>query len=85
MIYRIVAVRDRAADTYAQPVFVTTVGGAIRAFEDEINRENENNALFRHPDDFDLYEIGAYDDQSAEIVSSKPKQIAIGKEMKRQK
>lgn len=77
----IVAVRDRAADVFAQPNFVHSVGGAIRSFSDEINRVAHDNVLNKHPEDFDLYQLGVYDDNSGLFVSDKPKQIAVGKDL----
>ncbi|WNK14332.1 MAG: nonstructural protein [Microvirus sp.] len=79
-IYRVIAVRDRAADVFGQPVIVANLGSAIRSFGDEVN--NEKSAFFGHPDDYDLWEIGSYDDESGTLVSRDKKQIAIGKEMK---
>lgn len=82
MILKIVAVRDRAADVFGQPNFVASIGAAIRAFGDEVNRSGDpNNAFNKHPEDFDLYEIGEYDDSTAELIPIKPRQLAIGKDL----
>jgi hypothetical protein len=82
MIYTVVSIRDRAADTYSQPMCVASVGGAVRSFGDEVNRKAENNQLNSHPEDFDMYELGKWDDQSAEFICGTPRQIAIGKDLK---
>lgn len=82
MKYRIVAIRDRAADAFGMPNFVVSVGAAIRSFGDEINRAADNNPLFGHSDDFDLYELGEFDDQAAEFNVHVPRQIAVGKDLK---
>lgn len=78
----ILAVRDRAADTFLKPMFVEARGLGIRAFEDEVNRQDQDNPLYRHPEDFDLYELGEYDDSSGKFVSlaDGPRQIAVGKD-----
>lgn len=77
------AVRDRAADAYARPMFVPSVGIAIRSFSDEVNRKAEDNQMYNHADDFDLYELGEYDDETAKfIILDTPKQLAIGKQVK---
>jgi len=84
MILKIVAMRDRAADVFAAPNFVASIGGAIRSFADEVNRKAEGNVLNAHPEDFDLFELGEYDDQSASfMLLDNPRQIAIGKDLKR--
>lgn len=81
MILKIVAIRDRAADVFGQPNFVTSIGGAIRSFSDEINNKREGNTLNQHPEDFDLFELGDYDDASASFdLLPQPRQIAIGKD-----
>ena len=77
------SMKDRAADAYARPMFVPSVGVAIRSFSDEINREDKDNQLFAHPDDFDLYELGTFDDSNGRFeLYDEPKQIAIGKQVK---
>lgn len=81
MILQIVCVRDRAADVFGQPNFTTSLGGSIRSFGDEVNRVDANNMLNRHPEDFELYHLGTYDDSSATFeLLPKPRQIAIGKD-----
>lgn len=76
----IVAVRDRALDAYLRPFFVNALGGAIRGFQDEINRADGE--MFKHPDDYDLYHLGDWDDETGQFTSQQPKQIAIGKNLK---
>lgn len=78
----IVSVRDRAADTYGQPFYVTGLGQAIRSFTDEVNRAEKGNALFEHPEDFDLYEIGNFDDSSGVIERTEVRMICVGKDVK---
>lgn len=80
----ITAVRDRAADSFGQPIFTASIGQAIRAFSDEINRQAppQENALFAHPEDFDLYELGSFDDGDGSFeLLDKPRQVAIGKDV----
>ena len=82
MIYIVVAIRDRAADIYGQPVFVNSLGSAIRSFGDEIN--NPESAISKHPEDFDLYELGSFNDEDAAFIcGERPRQIAIGKDVVR--
>lgn len=76
----ILCVRDRSADCFGQPSFHTSIGAAVRAFKDEINRPAENNVMYKHPEDFDLYEVGIYDDSGATFDCHAPSQVAIGKD-----
>lgn len=81
MRYKVLAIRDRAADVFGQPIFVPSLGGAIRSFSDEVNRKAEGNALNQHPEDFDLYLLGEFDDATGEFLQQKPAQCAIGKDL----
>jgi hypothetical protein len=63
MKYAVCAVKDRAVNAYNRPIYVPTVGVAIRSFTDEVNRQDSE--LQNHPEDYDLYEIGQWDDETA--------------------
>lgn len=82
MKLKIYAVKDRQTDQYATPMFLIQNGQAIRSFTDEVNRKDENNPLYRHPDDFDLYELGDYDTNTAQFNTHTPEQLALGKNVK---
>lgn len=83
MIQIICAVKDRAADAFGRPLFVPSVGIAIRSFSDEVNRSDSENQMFNHSDDFDLYEIGTFDDNTGIIdCHSQPKLLSLGKSVK---
>ena len=76
-------VKDRAADAYGRPMFVPSVGVAIRSFSDEVNRQDADNQLFNHPDDFDLYELGEFDDNTGLFaLHEQPKLLSLGKQVK---
>lgn len=81
MRYKVLAIRDRAIDSYGQPFYSSSVGGAVRSFSDEINRSAENNQLNKHPEDFDLFLLGEFDDQTGEFDSTRPAQVAVGKDL----
>ncbi|MFM1820807.1 MAG: hypothetical protein RLZZ402_1166 [Bacteroidota bacterium] len=79
----ICSVKDRAADAFGRPMFVPSTGVAIRSFTDEVNRSDKDNQLFNHPDDFDLYNLGVFDDSTAVFeLLLPPEQLAIGKQVK---
>lgn len=81
MRYKVLTVRDRAIDAYGQPFFSTSVGGAVRSFADEINRAADGNQLHKHPEDYDLFLLGEFDDESGEFESHRPQQVAVGKDL----
>lgn len=77
------AVKDRASDAYARPLFVRSQGEAMRSFQDEVNRQAEDNQLYNHSDDFDLYELGDFDDNSGKFtLHDQPKVLCLGKQVK---
>jgi len=83
MILNICTVKDRAADAFGRPMFVPSTGVAIRSFSDEINRNNAENQLYNHPDDFDLYELGQFDDNTGCFtLHEQPKLLSLGKQVK---
>lgn len=82
MILQIVVVRDRAIDAYGQPNFVVSLGGATRAFADEVNRKEANNMMAKHPDDFEFYHLGSYDDASASFdLLERPRLLSVAKDL----
>lgn len=68
MILTVCAVRDTVADVYHRPYFMQSAGVAVRSFTDEVMREGEDNQLYKHPQDFVLYELGTYDDADAKFT-----------------
>lgn len=77
MIQHVVAVKDRALDAFMRPFCTPTLGAAIRSFQDEVNRKDSE--LNKHPEDYDLWHIADWDDNSGDFKTIKPQQIAIGK------
>lgn len=82
MIHFVVSVRDRAAEVFNRPFFVPHRGVAVRDFTDEVNRDDSQNALNRHPDDFDLYLLGQFDDNSGVYTAEeRPLVLVRGKDV----
>jgi len=83
MIYVLVTVKDRGIEAYQPLMAVRAEGQAIRGFMDAI--ANPNNAdIHKHPDDFDLYSLGTFNDETGEIIPHSPKKIADGKQLSQQ-
>lgn len=79
MIFKVMAIRDKAIEAFGQPVFVASVGQAVRSFGDEIKRADANNGMNKHPEDYDLFLLGTYDDQTGTLESVDPEVVAVGK------
>ena len=81
MILTIYSIYDSAAKAYAQPFFMHNDGLAIRAFQDMVNSQDENN-IAKHPDQFTLFKLGTFDDQSGNFTSIDPDSKGNGVEYK---
>jgi len=79
----VVSVFDRASEAFGRPVFVPAKAAAIRSFTDEVNRDDPANDLRRHPDDFDLYILGEFDDSKGIFLTddSYPAVLVRGKDV----
>lgn len=83
MIQVIVSVKDTAAQAFGRPIFVPTAAVAIRSFRDEVNRKDSTEDMARHPDDFELYQVGTFDDSIGLVeVEAQPRLIARAKDLK---
>lgn len=63
MHIRVYSVYDKAAGAYLNPFCVHTDGLAIRYFEELVN--DPEHVFGRHPDQFTLFFIGVYDQDTA--------------------
>lgn len=77
----VVSIRDRATDSFSNPIVVPHVQVSIRSFSDEIKRPDSE--LSRHPEDYDLYHLADFNPDNGEFVplASGPTMIAIGKSL----
>jgi hypothetical protein len=82
MLLHIVSVKDTAAQAFGRPLFVPAVAVALRSFRDEVNRKDSADDLSRHPDDFELYEVGVFDDATGIIDVFEPRIVARAKDLK---
>lgn len=60
---KIFAVRDTAVESFMQPMFLQSEGAVRRSFADEVNRSAPDNVMFHHPEHFQLYYLGEYDNE----------------------
>ena len=82
MIQVIISVKDTAAQAFGRPVFVPTTAVGVRSFRDEVNRKDSSDDMARHPDDFELYELGTFDDSTGIIEIVSPRLVARAKDLK---
>lgn len=83
MKLQVVSVYDKAAAAYMRPFFVNAIGQAIRSFQDEIVRQADDNPMCRHPDDYQLFRLGTFDDEVGAFESLQAVELlASGSQMK---
>lgn len=61
-------VLDTKSKTYSQPFAAHNDDVAKRLFSDMVNHTNSD--MQRHPEDYQLYTFGTYDDQVPELVQN---------------
>lgn len=70
MEIRVFAVRDMKALAFLQPFFSQSSMSAIRAFGDAC--EQKDTPFNKHPEDYVLYEIGGYNDDTGMLTAVSP-------------
>lgn len=78
MILCVVAIRDAAANAYNRPFVVPHTGLAIRSFGQEVNRNAPDNLMYSNPSDFELFELGTFDEETGSLSSCAPRSLARG-------
>lgn len=81
MIFKIFSVYDSKVEVYSSPFFVPTKAAAIRSFNDIVN--DSTSVYYAHPEDYTLFEIGSWNDATAEVDSLKtPVSLGVALEYK---
>lgn len=82
MIMMVMSVRDAKAKAFGQPFCATALGSATRSFMDEVKRNSPDNVMFRHPEDFALFALGKFDDETGTFECDEvPRLIMQGNEV----
>lgn len=64
MILKAFAIHDQKSKAFHTPFFKHTHGEAERDFKTAVNDTSSSSMLSKYPEDFDLYHVGEYDDQT---------------------
>jgi hypothetical protein len=60
----IVALKDTAARVFGVPFVVQACPQAVRSLRDEVNSKDSTSDVKNHPDDFELYHVANFDDDT---------------------
>lgn len=83
MTLNVYAIRDAQVNSYSQPFYSPTHGSALRAFSDHVN--DPQSAPNKHPDDFNLYHLGTFNDETGQLVAVDPTRIGTALEYIKEK
>ena len=78
MKFGIYSVRDTATGTYNAPFIAQTNAQAMRQFGDLAQEQNTN--VNKHPDDFELFLVGTWDDDTSLLDNHEPQKLAIARD-----
>lgn len=70
MLSNVISVYDKKTGLFDKPFVVRHNGEAIREWD--IVTKDTQTKFGKNPEDFDLYQIGTYNDETGEMVSLKP-------------
>lgn len=73
MKLNIYAIKDAQISAFSQPFYSHTHGSALRAFTDHVN--DPQSAPNKHPEDYALFHLGAFNDETGELSPVTPTHI----------
>lgn len=83
MQLKIYSVYDSKLPCYNQPIFIRSVGEALRMFTQAV--QDPEHGYCKHAEDFTLFELGVWDDEAATItLHAAPVSIATALSLKSQ-
>lgn len=79
---RIISVRDEKAGVYMKPHFGLHMGAILREWEQVVNAPDSIFSKF--PEDFTLFELGTFDDETGNILAhTPPRQLSTAREVQK--
>lgn len=78
------AIRDLSVGAFMRPFVMQSTAQAVRSFGDEVNRQAADNMMYSHPEDFELWLLGDFDDSDPPFIvgNSDPKRVAAAVDLK---
>lgn len=79
MVHKIFTIRDAKGEFYTQPFIKKTHGEAERDFRMLVN--DEKSQINQFPEDYDLYYLGTFDDESGKMETSAPTHLIAARNL----
>lgn len=75
MKHAVYSVRDTCVGSFLLPMFFQNNAAAVRALGDAVNRPDKDNNFHQHPEHYQLYRVGDFDDESGSLEPMVPEFI----------
>lgn len=79
MTNKIYSIYDEKAEIFSTPFFSMNDNMAIRSFQDLAN--DPSSTIYKHPEDYKLYELGEFEDQSGKTIPVDPPRFIINAQL----
>lgn len=80
MELKMFSIRDAKGEIYNPPFYQKTHGEAERNFRELV--KDAQSMISKYPEDYDLYFLGTYDDQTGTVKSDVPKHVIKAVDLK---
>lgn len=80
MIHKIFSVYDTKAKAYLAPFFMHQEGMAARVFTNMVNDPNKSHQFSMNPEDYTLFVVGQWDDETCIFETRVPETLGNGLE-----
>lgn len=71
------AVKDTATQSFGTPFTVLTRNAAIRSFRAEVNSKNDSSMISTHPQDFELFVCGSFDQDAGTLAAYSAPELLV--------
>lgn len=68
MRHGIYVIRDTCIESFMVPMFFQNNAAAVRALGDAVNKPKEDNQFYQHPEHYQLYRTGEFDDENGILL-----------------
>ena len=70
---RLVCMFDKKAETFTAPIATPGIGQLARAIGESVNASEKSETFAKHPGDFQLFEVGSFDETTGRLIPIVPK------------
>lgn len=78
MLLKMFSVYDSAVEAYIRPMFLPSVGLALRGFTEAVNGNDPE--MTKYPSQYVLFDVGTFDDSSCTFTTHTPVSLGVGSE-----